>query len=396
MISVTEANDIILSYPYRTSKEIVTLDNALGRTLAEAIRADRDFPPFDRVSMDGIAIRFAAYQSGRLSFVIEGTQAAGQPATSLKEETNCLEVMTGTLLPSGTDTVVPYEWIEVQDGTATLLNKAVVAGQNVHGRASDVKQNDTLLEPGTPITPAEIALLATTGNVEVLVYSRPRIAVLSTGDELVDIDRQPLPHQIRKSNSYVLLAALQEAGFPADTFHLPDDKEKLSKAIANVLQHYDVIILSGGVSKGKFDYVPQALEVNGITKLFHQVNQRPGKPFWFGRSEQHTVFALPGNPVSTHLCFYRYIKPWLAHSVGLSAAPSHAILAGDFSFSPSITYFLQVAVKNEAGKLMAYPHVGSGSGDFANLKLVTGFLELPFDKTDFKTGEVYPYYALRH
>ena len=157
----------------------------------------------------------------------------------------------------------------------------------------------------------------------------------------------------------------------------------------------ELIILSGGVSKGKFDFIPKTLEHLGVKKLFHQISQKPGKPIWFGRSLSHTVFALQGNPVSTYMCFYRYLKPWLEKSMGATPKKEYAILASDFQFVPALTYFLQVKTENENGKLMAYPNTGGGSGDFANLKAVDGFLELPLSKPEFKAGEVFPYYSFR-
>ena len=185
-------------------------------------------------------------------------------------------------------------------------------------------------------------------------------------------------------------------GCDSDTFHLPDQKESIVKALREMILKYDVIILSGGVSKGKFDYIPDALKEIGIKKLFHHVNQRPGKPFWFGVSDEgKIVFALPGNPVSTYMCFYRYIKPWLYKSLGIEVETIQAELATDFSFEPNLTYFLQVEVNLEKGKLRAYPRQGGGSGDFANLKEVTGFLELPSDRSEFKSGEVFDYFSFR-
>jgi molybdopterin molybdotransferase len=166
--------------------------------------------------------------------------------------------------------------------------------------------------------------------------------------------------------------------------------------LKEIADKYDVLILSGGVSKGKFDFVPTVMASIGFRKLFHQVSQRPGKPFWFGKSDSGKIaFALPGNPVSTFMCFYRYVKPWILKSLGAAPAESSAILATDFSFHQPLTYFLQVQVKNEQGTLVAYPHPGGGSGDFANLKNVSGFLELPLEKNVFKAGEVFPYICFR-
>ncbi len=158
-----------------------------------------------------------------------------------------------------------------------------------------------------------------------------------------------------------------------------------------------MLILSGGVSKGKFDFIPTVFEELGVRKIFHQVNQRPGKPFWFGTSKTgKTVFALPGNPVSTYMCFYRYIRPWMLKSLGVVSNELTATLTQDFSFAPNLTYFLQVEVKSSGGKLMAHAQAGGGSGDFVNLKNVTGFLELPPDRTTFAAGEVFPYFPFRN
>src|SRR5262249_20907514 len=152
---------------------------------------------------------------------------------------------------------------------------------------------------------------------------------------------------------------------PSSIFHLPDDPKILEKELHSILEKHDIIILSGGVSKGKFDYIPAVLEKLGIKKSFHQVKQRPGKPFWFGRSETKTVFALPGNPVSTFLCYHRYIKPWIEKGLGIESRNTKAILATDYTFKPDLTYFLQVKVDMSSGSLLATPEAGEGSGDFA-------------------------------
>ena len=395
MISVQEATSIILSHLYPAKSEAVTLGNAIGRVLAEPIIADRDFPPFNRVSMDGIAISSLEFQKGRTTFSIETTQAAGAPQLTLKNTENCIEVMTGAMLPEGTDTVIRYEDVDIKNRIANILISGIAPNQNIHPKSQDAKKDDQLLSPDLKISPAEVALLASVGKGNVQVFGFPKAAIISTGDELVDIDQSPLPHQIRRSNDTALQTALQELGCVSNKFHLTDSKELLEKNLRHIFQDHDLIILSGGVSKGKFDYVPEVLESLGVKKLFHQVSQKPGKPFWFGTSKDQTVFALPGNPVSTFMCFYRYIKPWLLKSLGSEQAFAQAILAKDFNFKPPLTYFLQVKLRNEAGRLMAYPDAGGGSGDFANLKEVDGFLELPLEKTEFKTGELFPYYSFR-
>jgi molybdopterin molybdotransferase len=403
MISVTEATNIIQSNLFKPSTEQVHIEHATGRILAETIYADRDFPPFDRATMDGIAIDATIFPIESKLFFIEGVQAAGQPAATLSNNHHCFEIMTGAMLPTGTNAVVRYEDIDVSNGKASIKINHVNVADNVHLQGIDAKENSVLLEAGTRLSAAEIALLASVGKAQVLVSSYPSIAIVSTGDELVSIDEKPLPYQIRTSNSYALQAALTEIGCSSNRFHLADDEQRLKTELQKIASTHDVIILSGGVSKGKFDFVPTVLESLGIKKLFHQVNQKPGKPMWFGHSPlprrgaggEAWIFALPGNPVSTFMCFHRYVKPWLLKSLGTEIENPKAILSKDFLFKPSLTYFLQVNVKNEDGRLLATPIAGGGSGDFVNLKEVNGFLELPAERNEFKVGETFPLIKFR-
>jgi molybdopterin molybdotransferase len=395
MVSVAEAESIILSNKTTNLVTEVEIAHAIGYVLAEEIKADRDFPPFNRVAMDGIAINYTAYEQGRREFQISGVQAAGSPPQNLPNHTHAVEVMTGAMLPAGADTVIRYEDLEIKQSIARILTESVTRNQNVHTVGQDAKQGDLLLEPCIRISPSEIALIASVGKNKVRIYTLPRIAIVSTGDELIAIEEHPLPWQVRRSNVYALQAALSELNVISSIFHIKDDEEVLNLELNKILNEFDVIILSGGVSKGKFDFVPLVLEAQGIKKLFHQVTQKPGKPFWFGKGDTKIVFALPGNPVSTHLCFYRYIKPWIMSCLGLPAKSAQAILATDFTFKAPLTYFLQVKVKHEQGKLLAYPDAGGGSGDFVNLKNVDGFLELPSTQSEFKAGEVLTYYAFR-
>ncbi|MCE2893840.1 MAG: molybdopterin molybdotransferase MoeA [Flammeovirgaceae bacterium] len=389
MVSVQEATSIILSNLFQPKTSKVSLNECLGKILAEPILADRDFPPFDRATMDGIALAFDSYKQGQTNFKIESIQAAGEFQKKLNSNSGCIEIMTGATLPEGTDTIISYEQLEITKEHATIVTKQVVKGQNIHLQGSDVKKDQLLLKVGTLISPSEIALLASIGKTSVLVFSAPKFVIISTGNELVDIDQIPLPFQIRKSNSYALQAALAELGIASQLLHLPDNQDQLQIDIKQALLDFDVLLLSGGVSKGKFDFVPSVLESLGVHKLFHQVSQKPGKPMWAGSLGNKFVFALPGNPVSTFSCFHRYVKPWLLRSMGTKPITSKAILSKSFSFKGDLTYFLQVKLANIEGYLMAEPIVGGGSGDFVSLKEVDGFLELPRDKSEFKMGEAY-------
>ncbi|GAB3536477.1 molybdopterin molybdotransferase MoeA [Pontibacter brevis] len=398
MVQVEEAEAIIQAEVRDFGKESVPFEQALGRVLAEDLKADRDMPPYNRVAMDGIALRYEAIEQGIQTFRIRVTQAAGDKPAEIQSAEECIEIMTGAALPASTDTVVRYEDLVIQDGTATLQTNGVRKGQNIHPQGKDKKQEETVALANQVVTPALIGVAAAVGARELQVKVLPKIVVISTGDELVKVEETPLPYQIRRSNSYTIKAALQQYSLQADLLHIPDDVATLKRQLNNCLQQYDVLILSGGISMGKFDYVPQVLEELTVKKLFHKVKQRPGKPFWFGKHASGVhVFALPGNPVSTFMCFYRYFIPWLEASLGISAKPkTHAVLSKDITFEPALQYFLQVNVSmNEQGRVLATPLEGNGSGDFANLVEADAFLELPAEQRNFKQGEVYPLWPFR-
>lgn len=396
MVSVAEATRLIQQQGYRPATERVKIEDAVGRVLAEPVKADRDFPPFDRVAMDGIAVNYEAIAAGWEGFRVEGLQPAGQPRLTLKNDKNCIEVMTGAMLPIGCDTVIRYEDVTVVHEMAKLKIRSVTRGQHVHPRAQDAKRGDTILSPGVQLSPGEIALLAAVGWLECAVHRFPKTAIVSTGDELVDIHDRPLPHQIRRSNSYALRAALQVLGCPADLFHLPDDQNVMEPQLEKLLKTYELIILSGGVSKGKFDKVPAALKTVGVQTIFHQVSQKPGKPLLFGTTARQVIFGLPGNPVSSFLCFYRYIRPWVLQAMGMTIPDKQAVLVESVDLkNQDLTHFLQVTVKQEDGKLMAYPIPGGGSGDLVNLRQVTGFLEIPPGTSPAQKGAVFPFISFR-
>ena len=392
MISVQQATQFILQNTTNFGEEVVPLAHATGRILRENLFADRDFPPFDRVTMDGIAVSFDSFQQGQRIFLIENQQAAGAPQLTLSAAAACLEVMTGAVLPKNTDAVVRYEDLEIIDKQATILIEAVHRGQNIHRQGADRRQGEIIVQAGGKISPAEIGVAATVGKSSLKVARLPKVAILSTGDELVDVEATPLPHQIRKSNAHALAAAVANWGIEAEMLHLADDPVEIETVLQECLQRCDALILSGGVSEGKFDFVPMALEKLSVKKLFHKVSQRPGKPFWFGRQENGAVvFAFPGNPVSTFMCLHRYFQPWLRASLGLPPFEERcAALSEDFSFKPNLTYFLQVKISYGLdGMVWAKPVAGGGSGDLANLVEADAFLELPAERENFSRGEVF-------
>ena len=395
MITVEQAEQIILGRLNNYGFETVVIAEAPGRVLAEDIRADRDLPPFNRVTMDGIAIAHRDIVDGIDSFIIKGTQAAGHEPINLNNPGECIEIMTGAALPPAADTVIRYEDIEIANGKAILIDSATVKGQNIHQKGNDKKRGDILATAGQLITPAIISLAVSVGKFQLIVKKLPKVLIISSGDELVDVCDTPNAYQIRRSNNYTIQAALKQHGLETSMLHIPDDFTITKQKIQESFECYDVLLLSGGVSMGKFDHIPKALSDSGIDKLFHKVRQRPGKPFWFGRGNNgKLVFAFPGNPVATFMCLHRYFLPWLNKTLGLAHDPEiYAILDRDFTFELPLQYFLQVKLSySKTGHIIATPVEGNGSGDFANLADADAFMELPLAVNEFKKGEAFRIY----
>lgn len=391
LTTVNEALDIILNTSTNFGIEEVDFLKSYGRVLKEEIVANRDFPPFNRVSMDGIAIDSEAFNKGQRSFKIEEIQAAGSEQLTLQDPMNCIEAMTGAILPKNTNVVIQYELLDINNGVATINLDVVKHFQNIHLKGLDRKQGDILIQKNTVISPAEIGVFATVGKSIVKVAKQPKVMIISTGNELVGVSENPADHQIRRSNVFTLVSLLEKLNIKAETAHISDDKNLLLNKIESFLNEFDVLLFSGAVSKGKFDFIPEVLDSLGVEKLFHRVKQRPGKPFWFGKKEDKTVFAFPGNPVSTFASCLKYFYPWYYKSVGLSSENKlQAILSEDFYFKPDLTYFLQVKVAQKEGQLFATPIKGKGSADLANLVDSDAFLELPDDKSNFAKGEIFP------
>lgn len=391
MISVQEAEQIILFESRNFGIEEVELNAATGRVLAEEIKADRDLPPYNRVTMDGIAIHYTGLEDGNRSFSVKGTQAAGDQPIEIDSNKECVEIMTGASLPISCDTIIRYEDLTIENGTATINIDNIRQGQNIHYKGIDKKKGQVLFSDNHIITPAMINTLASVGKHIVTVKKPPKVVVLSTGDELVDIDASPSPFQIRRSNSHTISAVLQQYHITPTLMHVQDVEADILATLSKCLQEYDVLILSGGVSMGKYDYLPTALDKLGVKQLFHKVKQRPGKPFWFGTNpERKCVFAFPGNAVSAFMCMYRYCVPWLNKTLGLPEQKLYAVLNEDYQFDKPLQYFLQVQLSsNEQGQLVATPSEGNGSGDFVNLLYTQAFMELPEKQTNFKKGEAY-------
>ncbi len=395
MITFEEAYRIVLDHVQDFGTSDVPLLSSSGRVLRESWNADRDFPPFDRVMMDGIAIHYDDTFSPSSQFPIEGVAAAGDSEMELKSKSNCIEVMTGAVLPIGTDTVIRYEDVIIEQGIATI-RLDVHKGQNIHLKGNDKNKNDLLLEQGKVLNSADVGIAASIGKTNVKVSNSPKTLIVSTGNELVNINQTPLPHQIRMSNVFQIASVLNDSfKIKANQLHLSDNQRVIKEKLESEININDLIILSGGVSKGKFDFIPEALQSLGVKKLFHRVQQRPGKPFWFGvHPNGCTVFALPGNPISSFMCTQIYLKSWIEKSLQSERREnSFAQLTEDVFFKPNLTYFMEVKLNiNSKGQVLAKPQKGNGSGDLANLSRANAFLRLPQGRDVFEKGEILPYH----
>ena len=373
--------------------ESLPLTQCVGGTLRENIYAERDAPPYDRVFMDGIAVDSEQLRRGQRRFRIQAIQAAGSPALKLASCENAIEVMTGSVLPVAADCVIPVEQYDIADGVVSL--KSAVAAtpyHNVHRRGSDSRQGALLLKSGTLLRAPEIAVAASAGMARVRVSSQPAVMIVSTGDELVEPGDPIADYQVRRSNAYACAATLRKRGFArVGDDHLLDDEEILRERLALHLTTHEVVILSGGVSMGKFDLVPKVLVQLGVHEVFHNVAQRPGRPMWFGIGPQgQAVFGLPGNPVSTLVCLIRYVIPAIAEAMGTSRLPPERLaLASPVTFQPPLAYFLPVAIEHdEGGRPWVNPRPPNGSGDFLSLAGSDGFVELPPGPNTYPKGFV--------
>lgn len=395
MIPFKQAMDLVLGSTTDFGEEKVSFNDAAGKILAEPIVADRDFPPFNRSTKDGIAINYAAIEKGILGFLIEGISSAGSIQNHLVNTNACVEIMTGAVVPKNADTVIMYEHINVENNKAKLL-KPVKKGQNVHKKGSDQPKGAVVLAAGITIGAAEIGVLASVGKTEIVVKKLPKICLVSTGNELVAVTEVPKPHQIRQSNSHTLKAALLQQHIHADIIHIADDKNTIKIALQNAVKQYDVLLLSGGVSKGKYDYLPEVFEEIGVAKVFHKVKQRPGKPFWFGRhkASKTTIFAFPGNPASTFANYHVYFKAWLNKSLGLPAIEISVILKEGFENTTDLTRFIRAKVAIDSGKLVVSLIHGNGSGDLTSLSKANGFVMFAPNSNN-KVGTVVPFIPTR-
>ena len=365
--------------------------DALGFVLAEEIETDRDYPPFHRSTRDGYAICAAEVAPGAILRCVAETKAGDTVAQPLAPGT-CVQIMTGAAVPDNADAVAMIEHA-IREGDSVRFDRAAQPGQNIVSRGSEGRQGETILSPGTRLGYAELALAAQVGATQLRCAAKPRIAILSTGDEVVGIDQQPGAFQIRNSNSVSLAAQVRLAGGePILLGNAADRIDDLREKISSGLRE-DILVLSGGVSMGKYDLVEKVLKDLGAEFYFDAVAIRPGKPAVFGKCQNTFVFGLPGNPVSTMVTFELFAVPaidLLSGALARDLPLVEARLAVALNEKPGLAHFLPARVewRGAAPEVRALPW--QGSGDIAALARANCFLVVAADRAQVNVGETVP------
>jgi molybdopterin molybdotransferase len=401
VVSFAEASGIVrdhangLAGTERHPPQLTSIFAGLGRVLAEPVHADRDQPPFPRSTRDGFACRAADLAAG-LPLTVIGLIRAGEAGRIPISAGQAVEIMTGAPVPDGADCVVMVEHAQRNGETLSLAHgRSHAPGENIVPRGAEAKAGEVMVPRGTRISAAQVAAAAACGATHLKLFAQPRVAIVATGDELVEVDHQPLPHQIRNSNSYSLAAQILAAGAHPERFPIaPDELGRLEVIIRRALHTTDLLLLSGGVSVGKYDLVEEVLLALGAEFFFTGALIQPGKPVVFGRValEDHPIyfFGLPGNPVSTMVTFSLFVAPLLG---ALCGDPSReppfvqARLAGDVQAKPGLTRFLPGRLRSVSTDVTVEPVFWQGSGDLASTSRSNCFLVVPADRPHLAAGE---------
>jgi molybdopterin molybdotransferase len=391
MLEVTDALRILLDAARPLDPVTIGLHEALGLTLAERVVADRDFPPTDRSAMDGFAVRAADCAEAGRSLVVTGELRAGQDAGAATVNAGeAVRIFTGGVIPRGADAIVMLELAEEDRAAGTVVvNERPERGQHIRRRGEDLQSGASVVAPGTVVRAAEIAALAAVGRTRVAVVRPPRVAVMSTGDEVVEVEATPAPHQVRNSNARMLLAQLQSMRPEARYLGIAGDEHGVLDAMIADGLTGDVLILTGGVSVGAYDLVEPALIRAGCEVLFHNVAMRPGKPIVAARREGCLVMGLPGNPVSAFTGFQVFVRPALRKLMGDPrpiANPLRATLLEPLRRRPGrLTYHLANLGWRD-GRPVVAPVVSASSGDVLSLARANAFIVAPGDPHAIPAG----------
>ncbi|HEX6427460.1 MAG TPA: gephyrin-like molybdotransferase Glp [Niastella sp.] len=385
MISVTEAKNMIRANAKALAPVTIPLQQAAGRVLASDVFALTDIPAFDQSAMDGYALSFAGLQLHK-TLTIQGEVPAGAPELFLLEGNQAMRIFTGAAVPAGADTVVMQEKVQADNGQLYILDEQLKSGLNVRLKGSEIKAGELVLSKGQKLTPAAVGFLATTGVAEVSVYPTPVMSIIVTGNELQQPGNSLLHGQVYECNSFQLRAALQQLQIEAvPVFEAKDDPQTVKDIIQNALDNSDVVLLTGGVSVGNYDFVPEAAAACGVTTLFHKLKQRPGKPLFVGKKKDKWVFGLPGNPSSVLTCFYEYVIPALEELMQLKPVLKtiQVPLAKAYSKTAVLTFFLKGYYDGQT----VVPLDAQESYRLRSFAMANCLVCLPEEKMDYQEGE---------
>src|SRR4051794_13816162 len=391
LLTIAQAREAVAAAVVALPAERIPVQEALGRFLAEPVVAAHDVPPFANAAMDGYAVRAGA--AGRTLRVV-GESRAGAPADRHLEDGEAIRISTGAALPRGAEGVLQIERIRV-DGEQITLDDEVAAGRNVHHPGEDLRKGSTVLDAGVRLGPAELGVAVTAGRGELAVARRPRVAVVATGDELVDPGAPLAPGQIHDSNAITLASLARATGAEVGpTTRAGDTREAAERALAHALESADVLVVSGGVSVGPHDHVKPALEALGVEQRFWRVALRPGKPTWFGTRDEKLVFGLPGNPVSSMVTFHLFARPALLALQGAPFAPGPqrtARLTEPLPRSPERDEAVRVHLATEPdGTLTATPTGPQGSHVLTSMLGAEGLALIATGQGTVAAGEPVP------
>jgi molybdopterin molybdotransferase len=389
-LSVSEAQQCILESVAVLDTEPVRLEQALGRVLAEDIRANRDLPPYDVSAMDGFAVRSVDLNNTpAVLAIIEDIKAGDMPRKAVQAG-QCSRIMTGAPLPQGADAVIRVEDTQELPENCVQIRTAVKPGNDVRPQGENMRNGDVVLNAGTEITPGAIGVLATVKAAQMQVYRRPRVAILSTGNELEALDEPLDPNKIPDSNSYALMAQMQELGIEPTLLGIArDDPDELARYLRRGLE-YDVLLVSGGTSVGVHDYVRPAIEALGVQMHFWRVAMRPGHPMAFGTSANTAVFGLPGNPVSSMVCVEQFVIPALRRMMGharLYRRTVTARLAHPVKMRPGRTEFIRVQLTRDTAGYVASSTGTQSSGVLLSMAKADGLLVVSSESAGLTVGE---------
>lgn len=393
MITVEEALDKILCHIRPLGSEKVSLLEALRRVIAEDIHANRDVPPLDNSGMDGYAVKNLDIKNSSKDHPVRLKVVEDLPAGSISTKTlrrgQAIRIMTGAPIPKGANTIIPVEETEKEEGFVSIF-KAVSSGEHIRRAGEDVKKGDLVVSVGDLIRPAEVGMLASLGRSFISVYQKPLVAILCTGEELVDVDGDLDEVKIVSSNSYTLAAQVRDCGaIPIQLGIAKDRREEIREKLRQGIRA-DVLISSGGVSVGDYDFVKDALNDLGVKMVFWRVAMKPGKPLAFGTIRRKPVFGLPGNPVSSMVSFEQFVRPSLLKMMGhrhLFRPTVEAILKEDIHKEPGRRHFIRSSVSFEKDHYFATTTGAQGSGILRSMLRANGLIVIPEDREIVKAGE---------